>query len=351
MTTSASTGATPHPRRNLAGRAVTTRRSLPQSLSFFATQRCDMRCRHCFSRVSDDDDLSVARIWALAEELGPLASISLSGGEPFTRPDLAEVIAAFARHNPHLTITATTNGFNTRRITRTVGRVMSSWPDARLALVVSLDGFAATHDALRGTDGAFEHALATAGSLLDLRGRYGRPGVSFQATLSEANHEELADLAAFVRRDFGVEFKYNILFGEPRDASLRPPALAQLRRAMTAIDAVLEVPESAASRRYREVRLRTIAEERQVLPCLAGRASATVQANGDVQACFMLPPFGNLRERSFREIWHGAEAQRRRQEIRRGQCWCHADCYVAYNLSHHWSTRLRHWGTRLGISA
>lgn len=351
MTTSASAVTTPRPRRGLAGRVRTTRGSLPRSLSFFVTQRCDMRCRHCFSRVSDDDDLSLARIWALAEELGPLASISLSGGEPFSRPDLPEVIAAFARHNPRLTVTATTNGFNTRRITGAVERIMSAWPDARLALVVSLDGFAATHDALRGTDGAFEHALATAGSLLELRHRYGRPGVSFQATLSQANYEELADLAAFVSRDFGVEFKYNILFGEPRDASLRAPALAELRRAMTAIDAVLEDPESAASRRYREVRLRTIAEERQVLPCLAGRASATVQANGDVQACFMLPPFGNLCERSFREIWHGAEAQRRRREIRHGQCWCHADCYVAYNLSRHWSTRLRHWSARLRMSA
>lgn len=351
MATSASAGATRRPRGGLVGRVFTTRGSLPQSLSFFVTQRCDMRCRHCFSRVSDDDDLPIAQIRALAGELGPLASISLSGGEPFTRLDLAEVVGAFARHNAHLAVTATTNGFNTRRITGTVERIMSSWPAARLALVVSLDGFAATHDALRGTVGSFEHALATARSLLELRDRYGRPGVSFQATLSQANSEELADLAAFVRSDFGVEFKYNILFGEPRDASLRAPALADLRRAMTAIDAVLEVPESAASRRYREVRLRTIAEERQVLPCRAGRASATVQANGDVQACFMLPPFGNLRERSFREIWQGAEAQRRREEIRNGRCWCHADCYVAYNLSHHWSTRLRHWSSRLRISA
>jgi radical SAM protein with 4Fe4S-binding SPASM domain len=339
--TAASASATRRPLRSLAARLFPSRRSLPQSLAFFVTERCDMRCRHCFSRVSDGDELSCARVSALAEELGPLASISLSGGEPFVRSDLGEIVEAFARHNPRLTVTATTNGFNTRRITGTVERIMAAWPDARMALVVSLDGFAATHDALRGTDGAFEHALATAGALLELRERYGRPGVSFQATLSQANYGEVADLAAFVRRDFGIDLKYNVLFGQPRDGSLRAPALAELRRAMTAIDAARGAPEPAARRRYREVRLRTIAEERQVVPCHAGRSSATVQADGDVQACFLLPPIGNLHERSFREIWHGAEAKRRRRAIRRGQCWCHADCYIAYNLSHHWSARLR----------
>ena len=48
-------------------------------------------------------------------------------------------------------------------------------------------------------------------------------------------------------------------------------------------------------------------ERRQVVPCRAGVLSAVVYSNGDVAVCETHPPLGNLRQRSFQEIWRAAE--------------------------------------------
>src|SRR5205814_851398 len=50
-------------------------------------------------------------------------------------------------------------------------------------------------------------------------------------------------------------------------------------------------------------KMRTLEQKRQVVPCKAGVLSAVVYANGDVSVCEMHTPLGNLRQKTFREMW------------------------------------------------
>jgi SynChlorMet cassette radical SAM/SPASM protein ScmE len=69
---------------------------LPRSVEIAITGRCNLRCHYCF--YADEmvalDDLPTERWLAFFEELGRLAvqRVTLTGGEPFTRPDLFELI-------------------------------------------------------------------------------------------------------------------------------------------------------------------------------------------------------------------------------------------------------------------
>jgi MoaA/NifB/PqqE/SkfB family radical SAM enzyme len=74
----------------------------------------------------------------------------------------------------------------------------------------------------------------------------------------------------------------------------------------------------------------------QIVPCKAGVLSAVVYANGDVSVCETVlshPILGNLRERSFRELWHSPQAQKARTMIRTRQCACTNEVFLSPSVT------------------
>ena len=72
----------------------------------------------------------------------------------------------------------------------------------------------------------------------------------------------------------------------------------------------------------------TVKEDRQVVPCKAGRISGVVYANGDVGVCELHKPLGNLRQHSFQELWNSPEAHRLRQSIASKACHCTTEVFL-----------------------
>ena len=73
---------------------------------------------------------------------------------------------------------------------------------------------------------------------------------------------------------------------------------------------------------------KTAIEQRQVVPCRAGRLSAVIYANGDVSFCETHAPLGNLRQTTFTEIWKSAEADKLRGSIDSKACWCTNEVFL-----------------------
>jgi len=53
-----------------------------------------------------------------------------------------------------------------------------------------------------------------------------------------------------------------------------------------------------------------------------------VYANGDVGVCELHKPLGNLREKSFREIWFSEDATELRRRIAAKECWCTTEVFL-----------------------
>lgn len=125
----------------------------------YTNLHCNLACDYCCVRSSPKADPamlsleSIRRMAAEAPELG-LRRIILTGGEPFLRADLDQVVAACAEHLP---TTLLTNGMlfdGPRRV------LLERMPRNRVTLQVSLDSpTAELHDAHRGT-GSWERARA-----------------------------------------------------------------------------------------------------------------------------------------------------------------------------------------------
>src|SRR5437773_9657344 len=77
--------------------------------------------------------------------------------------------------------------------------------------------------------------------------------------------------------------------------------------------------------RYYDLVKRTLREHRQVIPCMAGVASAQIAPNGDVwTCCIRAESMGNLREHDydFARVWRTAKASELRRSIKAGECYC-----------------------------
>lgn len=312
----------------------------PPFLIFFINSICNLKCEHCFvwSRLNQKDDLSFDEIVALSRDLGPIENLNLSGGEPFMRPDFAEICLQFVRRNGAKQIYVPSNGYYTDKTIRAIEKVLEC-PDVELfAVEISLDGMPAFHDAFRGNPRSFAKAMETYDALAELQKRDSRLRIHSIATVTADNVDDIKQLTTFLYQRCPSMDHHNLALirGDRKNPSLRGPALAAYRELDHYARRLWADREegrfgSVVDPMLTWAKLRTAEERRQVIPCKAGILSGVIYANGDVAVCETTashPPIGNLRERSFREIWNSEAAHAQRAAIRAKQCHCTNEVFL-----------------------
>jgi len=308
---------------------------LPFSLVLSVTYRCNSRCRTCNVWRKRSDEMSLEEWRRVFANLGhtPIY-LTFSGGEPFLRKDLADIVAAAYEHCRPSAITIPTNGLLAERVVEATDHIATACPEANVGINLSLDGLGVQHDEIRGVQGSWERAMRTWEGLKGLQ--HPNLTLSIHTVISRYNVECLADiqkgLLALEPHTYITEIaeQRNELGTMGLDIA---PTPEQYRAAVQTVLRALEqqspdgfarVTQAFRSRYYR-LAARIVSEERQVIPCYAGRASGHIAPDGDVwTCCTRAEPIGNLRETDYdlRPIWHGERAHALRESIRRRECWC-----------------------------
>jgi radical SAM protein with 4Fe4S-binding SPASM domain len=123
-----------------------------KSVQWSITDRCNLKCRHCFVGASDagHGELSLRDCLRVIGQLedANVAAVSLTGGEPLVREDFWDIVDALLEKR-----IAVTDLFTNALLAD--GRFLDECSKRRLSWVfyVSFDGVGC-HDWLRGTDGA-----------------------------------------------------------------------------------------------------------------------------------------------------------------------------------------------------
>ena len=315
----------------------------PHSVIFTVTTRCNMACRHCGDDVWGDprNDLSLEEIARFSTEMGTVESVALGGGEPFLRNDLVAMCSLFAVNNQVAAISIPSNGFAPDDICAKVRAILAACPEVNLIIMLSLDGFQDTHDAIR-TEGSFVKVMEAGRKLKSMETEFPRLSVSFNATISNANWKEIPALAEFVRNTFQTRLEFNVITGNPRDSGMTIPGRRELEETIEGLQAggKRTLLRRLYNEAYRDILVQSNFASHQVIPCRAGSIVCQIDANGDVRACPMLPPLGNLRTASFGKIWHGPEALEQCRSISHGDCYCNNDCFTRISLMYYWKLPL-----------
>src|SRR6476646_9777417 len=118
------------------------------SLFLFVTSRCNSLCRTCFyfDKLNSKDDLTTREIERISQTAPPFRKLWLSGGEPFLRDELAEIVAMFVGRNGVKNVNLPTNGLLPDKIFPAMDRMLELCPEASIDLNFSLEGLTRTHD-------------------------------------------------------------------------------------------------------------------------------------------------------------------------------------------------------------
>lgn len=175
----------------------------PLSVSLMVTMRCDQACAMC--KLADmlnlpSPDMPIELIERVARELSrarPL--VMLSGGEPFLREDILDIVKTLNREG--LSCGIFTNGLacNGEKIDELIG---SGAPVRFVGF--SLLGPPAVHDRIAGREGAFARLRDHATYFLSTRDRK-KTTCFISATMSEENIDYLEEIVS-ISKKWGVDF-------------------------------------------------------------------------------------------------------------------------------------------------
>lgn len=309
----------------------------PPFLILFINSICNQKCEHCFywRNLNRRDDLTKGEIFALSRSLGRIENLNLSGGEPFLRPEFGEICRHFIRHNKVRQIYVPTNGYFTDRTVKQITETLREKDLDLFVAEISLDGLGEFHNKFRGSPGAFDKAMETYEALASLQDSDPRLRIHSISTATEVNMDEIRRLTTYLFDQCPRMDHHNLALirGDRKNPSLQGPSLLEYQRLYEYVRRLWSTRENG---RYGAVvepmlqwaKTRTVTTQTQVIPCRAGVLSAVIYSNGDVSVCETHAPLGNLRDKTFWEIWDSAEARQLRQSISCKECYCTNEVFL-----------------------
>jgi MoaA/NifB/PqqE/SkfB family radical SAM enzyme len=314
-------------------------RMLPFSIVVSVSFRCNSKCRTCDVWRRSSEELTVEEWRQVFAHLGHAPFyLTFTGGEPFLRANLHEVVIAGAELCRPSVITIPTNGLLTSRILDRVDQICAAAPHSQIGINLSLDGVGPEHDEIRNVPRTWDRAMETWQGLKGLQGKHRNLVLSVHTVVSKLNIHRIRDIVE------GLEFlepdSYITEVAEERveldtvgwDITPTPDDYAPIADYLSA--RAKAVPTKGLARftqafraQYYQLTKRVLREQTQVLPCQAGWASGHIAPNGDVWTCCVrAEPVGNLRQTNYdlRPIWFEQAGHLRslRASIAARECAC-----------------------------
>lgn len=299
----------------------------PTDMCIIVTYRCPMRCKMC--NIWQNPTQKEKEITPQEMEMLPnVKFINITGGEPFVREDLDEIIKVAFKKSPRVVI-STSGWFEDRVI-----ELAKKFP--KIGIRISIEGLSMKNDELRGREGGFDKGLRI---LLKLK-NMGIKDIGFGITVSNHNSADMLSLYQ-LSKTMGMEFAtaafHNSYYFHKEDNFItnKDEVCANFETLMR-WQLSEHHPKSWFRAYFNMGLINYIHGNRRLLPCEAGMLNFFVDPYGEVYPCngmeekFWLESMGNIREtKSFDELWRSERAQRVRAKVRN----CPKNCWMVGTAS------------------
>ena len=254
------------------------------------------------------------------ERFPKMRLLSITGGEPFIRKDLSDIIDIVRPKAKRILIS--TNGYFTERIVS----LAKKYKD--IAFRISMEGLPRINDEVRGTVDGFDHAFRT---ILKLK-QIGAKDIGINVTINDNNIKDLIELY-FMAKHLGIQFSTSIVHNG-----------YSYHKFDNKIDCKDEITD--ALRKLIKMQLNTgkqkdwfraylnygiinfVNGNKRLLPCIMGQDKFLCEPWGDIKPCNMMDEtMGNITQDSFETIWQSRQADDVREKLKT----CNKQCWQAYN--------------------
>ena len=292
-----------------------TKVKMPLDAVVAVTYRCNSRCVMCnIWEIKDFPELPAKEYLKLPNSL---RDVNISGGEPFLRDDLLEIIKNVKIACPKAKINISTNGFLTSKIKEVLPEIKKIHKN--ISISISIDGIGAMHEKVRRVPHAWEKVLETINfcrSVLHIK------DVKMAFTLNNLNYKQLAKAFLWSRR-LGIDFSMAIAhsselyFGEKHGNLILDKDLVKEQFA-SIIKKLLKSmkPKDWARAYFVDGLYRVSAGGPRPLESYAGIDFFYLDPRGDIYPSVIdNAVMGNITKDKFKHIWFSDEANKARDDI------------------------------------
>lgn len=296
--------------------------------SIIVTYRCPMRCKMCNiwdNPTKKSEEFSPELLNKLPDRLN---SVNITGGEPFVREDIEEIVKILLTKTKRIVFS--TSGFFSDRIIE----MAKKYPT--VGYRISIEGLSCKNDELRGRQGGFDRGLRT---LLELK-RMGIKDIGFGITVSNNNSEDMLNLYE-LNKNLGMEFAtasfHNSFYFHKFDNQVtnKDEVCANfdelIQRLMKENN-----PKSWFRAFFNLGLINYIHGGRRMLPCEAGSENFFIDPFGNVLPCngmeesCWFDTMGNLHDvNDFMELWNSLKAKEVREKVAN----CPKSCWMVGSAS------------------
>ena len=285
--------------------------------TIIVTYRCNARCTMCNrykAPSKPEEEISLDTI----RKLPPMSFTNITGGEPFIREDLEDIIKILLDKSDRIVIS--TNGFFTDRIVK----LAKKYP--QIGIRISIEGLEETNNEIRGLENGFQRGYQTLKTLREM----GMKDVGFGMTVQDRNAPDLVPLYK-ISDELGMEFATASLhnsfyFVETNNIIHDRPMVAQNFENLVNELLNSHSPKKWFRAYFNHGLINYIYGQKRLLPCDMSFDTFFIDPFGDVMSCNGTREkqvMGNLNEQSWDELWNSPQADKVRQIVRScdRQCW------------------------------
>ncbi|MGC9966753.1 MAG: radical SAM protein [Syntrophobacteraceae bacterium] len=293
-------------------------------LQWHITERCNLRCAHCYQSSFADDEMDYIGLLAVLEQfkelliswkrqedpVGVRGHLTVTGGEPFLRPDFMDLLRTLFANRGLFTFAILTNGsFIDHAAASRLKKLTPSF------VQVSMEGGRETHDRIRGP-GTFDRAVSGVRRLV----KEGvRTFISF--TAHRDNYLEFPVVVDIARR-LKVARVWADRFippvsGSSRADDVQTPCTLSPLETLHFFRLMHQARGEKTMGNWFRLKQTEVAMHRGIqflvgggVPyrCTAGDSLICILPNGDVYPCRRMPvKIGNVLETPLAKIYHGSD--------------------------------------------
>jgi MoaA/NifB/PqqE/SkfB family radical SAM enzyme len=277
-------------------------------------------CNRYKAPSKPEEEISLETI----RKLPPMYFTNITGGEPFIRTDLKEIVRELYKKSDRIVIS--TNGFFTDRIID----LCKEFPE--IGIRISIEGLEQTNNEIRGLSDGYNRGYTTLKKLREM----GMKDVGFGMTVQDKNAPDLVPLYK-ISDEMGMEFATaslhnsfyfveakNIIHDRPMVAGHFETLVNELLRSNS--------PKKWMRAYFNHGLINYIYGQKRLLKCDMSFDTFFIDPYGDVMPCNGTKDkevMGNLNRQTWDELWSSPEAEQVRAKVR---C-CDRDCWMIGSVS------------------
>ena len=320
------------------------RLTAPHEISYILTYRCNLSCKMCdIWNKKVGQELTVEEIERFLKISNKFSWVGITGGEPFLREDISEVVRIILDNCKELVaIHFATNGTMTEKIIEVVKKALEHQKrKINLLFTLSIDGPEYLHDRIRGRDGVWNKCIETFEKLKEIK--FVRPRIGI--TLSQDNLDKFKETFVSLKKispllrfdDITVNIFHRSSFYYN---NISMPELIS-SEVIEAIDTILNMDKDTFTinnflrRKYLKLYKRYLENQRCPLKCQALSATCVLDPQGDIYPCGIYGiKIANIKEYNYnlKKLWYDSRVKEISMQCSKGicpSCWSPCDAYSA----------------------